>query len=335
MQRVFQIVNWVVIAVLSGTGLLSGTPFALANSNTAQSRVENRSFYSNLLQREMPYMVYLPEGYSESSKNYPVLYMLHGNGGKHTEWASDLDLFVSADRLIAAGEITPMIIVLPQGDRDYWVDHVEGLPWGQYVAREVVSEIDRTYRTLTSPPGRAIGGLSMGGHGSLQIGMNYPDVFGVIGAHSPTIRTQADAPDYFGTGAAFAARDPLSLAASRTTIYNQKIWVDIGSGDDQWIAQATRLHEILQSRNVPHTWNVFSGIHVSSYWKLGGPAYLRWYSAALAEPQGVPQTGQRQVAEVARSGNCPTEAGSYRSLPVYLQQPGILSRSYSGRTSTE
>ena len=62
-----------------------------------------------------------------------------------------------------------------------WVDHTNGGPkWGQYTAQDVVAEIDATWRTVPGRDHRAIGGLSMGAQGALQLAMRYPDVFGRV-----------------------------------------------------------------------------------------------------------------------------------------------------------
>ena len=89
-----------------------------------------------------------------------------GWGGHRDEWIA-YGLINVADRAIRTGDIPPMIIVLPQGDKGYWVDHADDGPrWGEYVTRDLVRHIDATYRTLRYPSARAIGGLSMGGWGA-------------------------------------------------------------------------------------------------------------------------------------------------------------------------
>jgi S-formylglutathione hydrolase FrmB len=72
--------------------------------------------------------------------------------------------------------------VLLKGDQSYWVDWADDGPaWGLYSARDVVQHVDASFRTLTDPASRAVGGLSMGGHGALQLALTYPGVFGVVG----------------------------------------------------------------------------------------------------------------------------------------------------------
>jgi hypothetical protein len=152
--------------------LFDEIPAALAEHNGAASRVERSVFHSAALGREIAYTIYLPSGYDESTQNsYPTLYMLHGMGGHNTEWEG-YGLLDAADKLIATGEIAPIIIVLPQGDQSYWVDWADGGPtWGLYLARDVVQHIDARFRTVANPSGRAVGGLSMGAHGALQVAL--------------------------------------------------------------------------------------------------------------------------------------------------------------------
>ena len=115
----------------------------------------------------MPYRVYLPPGYAEGTRHYASLYLLHGMGGSDREW-QDLGIASASDRLIAAGQIAPLIIVVPEGAGSYWVDQASGgEQWGHYTAVDLVNEIDATYRTIARTRSRAIGGLSMGAHGAL------------------------------------------------------------------------------------------------------------------------------------------------------------------------
>jgi enterochelin esterase-like enzyme len=245
-------------------------------------RTQQRSFPSELLSRVMPYSVYLPPGYDAApSARYPVLYMLHGLGGDYTEWAH-YGLLVQADRLMQRGDIPPFLIVLPEGDRAYWVDHANGgLAWGSYVAREVVAEIDDRFRTKADRAHRAIGGVSMGAHGALQLALNFPGTFGIVGAHTPVLRPHAEAPPYFGSPEYFAAHTPVSLVRRYPdTARMLVIWIDIGL-QDRWFPQAARFHEELLALRVPHEWHVYPGGHTGLYWGAHIDDYLHFYGPAL------------------------------------------------------
>ena len=251
----------------------------------APGRVTAQSFKSAALGRAMPFLVYTPPGYDESAeRRYPVLYMLHGLGGSYRSW-QEYGLLAAADRLIRAGEIEALIIVLPEGEAAYWVDHAGGGPrWGTYVARDLVGEVDRRYRTQAERTHRAIGGASMGGHGALQLALNYSGVFGVVGAHSVALRRYEAAPAYFGDRASFEQRDPVTLCArAPERVRGLTLWLDIGL-EDGWYSAAAAFHRQLAAAGVPHAWTVWPGGHTPEYWRGRVEDYLRFYDAALRGP---------------------------------------------------
>src|SRR6185312_1635938 len=125
------------------------------------------------LQQYETYRIYLPPYYFETGneRRYPTLYMLHGAGGNYTEW-SDSYLPQQVDDMILRGDVQPMIVVMPDGGtRTYWANWDEGPQWSDYVAYDIVVEVDSRFRTSPYPASRAIGGLSMGGLGALQVAM--------------------------------------------------------------------------------------------------------------------------------------------------------------------
>ena len=109
-----------------------------------------------------------------------MLYLLHGYSGRYDSWVSlKPTLPQDATRL-------GMIVVCPDGQNSwYWDSPIDPkFQFETYVSKELVQYIDQNYKTITSPKGRAITGLSMGGHGGLWLGINHPDVFGACGSMS-------------------------------------------------------------------------------------------------------------------------------------------------------
>jgi len=272
----------------------SARPSPIAGPSTSsrpvgKGHLETRSFVSAVLRRTMQYYIYLPGGYDDGAPvRYPVAYLLHGGGGSNREWIENGALD-TADRLMGSGAIPPFIIVLPQGDQEYWVDHVvdrttgaNGEKWGTYTAREVVPEIDKSFRTVAKLQGRAIGGLSMGGHGAMQLSINFPGTWSAVGAHSPSLRPLGDAPTYLGTTALqFAERDPLQLIRTHPDVARTlRYWID-SAQLDPWIVQATALHEQLLADGIVHEWSSDPGGHDTPYWSSHMDAYLRFYAGAL------------------------------------------------------
>ncbi len=243
---------------------------------------QDRTFFSRTLGRTMPCRVSLPRGYSAgSSARYPVIYLLHGLSGRYDEW-NGYGIDEVASGLEHDGKLGGVILVAPQGGLGYWMDQ-EGAgatPWATYVARDMVQHIDDTYRTVATPAGRAIGGLSMGGHGAVQIALNFPDVFTIAGAHSPSIRSRESSPAFFGTGGAFERRDPISLAKS-VDVTKQQFWIDAGQ-DDSWRSGAEALRDALLERGRSVEFHVFDGGHDGWYWGDHLWEYLPFYASAFA-----------------------------------------------------
>ncbi len=89
------------------------------------STVYNRTFHSSALDRDWAYTIYLPSGYRADGPRLPVLYLLHGNNGNATDWITQGRLQTTADALIERHEIPPVVIVMPQGGTDWYVDRKE------------------------------------------------------------------------------------------------------------------------------------------------------------------------------------------------------------------
>ncbi len=136
--------------------------------------------------------VYLPPGYNESDNRYPAVYLLTGFTGRGAfmlnDSAFDEPIQERLDRLIATGQIQPMIVVMPDcftryGGSQYLNSSATGR-YQDHLIEEVVPFIDQHYRTRAEPGYRAIGGKSSGGYGALVQAMRHPDIFGAIACHS-------------------------------------------------------------------------------------------------------------------------------------------------------
>ena len=75
--------------------------------------LDSCNMQSTILGGERKYAVYLPPGYDTSSRNYPVLYLLHGGGDDQTGWVQFGEVQSIADKAIAEGKATPMVILMP------------------------------------------------------------------------------------------------------------------------------------------------------------------------------------------------------------------------------
>lgn len=136
--------------------------------------------------------VYLPPGYADAPESrYPVVYFLHGFTGTGLQWLNTSPFTRTVperlDALIAQGA-PPCIGVFVDGwtslGGSQWINS-EGIGrYRDYVARDLVTFVDRTFRTVTKGTARALVGKSSGGYGALVISRFHPDLFAHIGVHS-------------------------------------------------------------------------------------------------------------------------------------------------------
>lgn len=127
--------------------------------------------------------VYLPPTYaSDQSRRFPVIYLLHGYGGREDTFTERLaSLKQSSDTLAAAQGFSSAIVVTPSAYTLHKGSMYSSSPttgdWERFIAEDLVSYMDSHYRTLPDRMSRGLAGHSMGGYGALRIGMKRPDVF--------------------------------------------------------------------------------------------------------------------------------------------------------------
>lgn len=221
---------------------------------------------------EQRYRVYLPPCYERTDRRYPTLYLIHGSNGDDTHFER-LGLFDVMNEGLLAGRFAPAIIILPDGDRDLYMN-TSGGP-GTYepqIVDELVPLIDRTYRTDAQRKSRAIGGISRGGVWSLEIGFLHPDLFGIIGGHSAALNVNLAPPPL----------NPLQLT-HLPGLKTQHIYLDAGETD--YVRPGVdRLHQALQADDVPHTYQVWPGAHDDSLWAAHLSDYLEFYTQTWRWP---------------------------------------------------
>jgi enterochelin esterase-like enzyme len=138
--------------------------------------------------------VYLPPGYAKNPKSrYPVLYLLHGFTDSDSNWFGlhgphFVNVQRAVDRAYAAGAME-MIIVMPDAYTKYLGSMYSSSAtigdWEAFVTRDLVTYIDGHYRTLAQRASRGLAGHSMGGYGTIRLGMKYPQVFSSLYAMNP------------------------------------------------------------------------------------------------------------------------------------------------------
>jgi enterochelin esterase-like enzyme len=145
----------------------------------AGSTIEHVSFSSVSIHAPGGFLIYLPP-HLQAARRYPVLYLLHGNEQLAVEFLLQGNLQGELDRLIAAGQVPPMIAVMPEGGRGAinW-RNLGSERWESYVL-EVQELADRILPTIPERDARAIAGDSMGAYGAMNLALGNPQRFGVV-----------------------------------------------------------------------------------------------------------------------------------------------------------
>lgn len=167
-----------------------------------RGRIESLTVESDALRRNLlgdpparTVAVYLPEGYDESTDEYPLFVLLAGflgSGLRHTGW----QLFGPSvpqrvDRLVRSGAMGPVVVAFPDcftslGGNQY-VDSAAMGDWATFLVRDMVPRIERQFRVRRGPSYRALFGKSSGGYGALVHGMRHAEHWGAVACHSGDI----------------------------------------------------------------------------------------------------------------------------------------------------
>lgn len=144
---------------------------------------------SSVMGCDMKYSIYLPQSW-DGTKTFPVLYLLHGADGSNNDWLTGGSIDTQVSAAIAAGTAPEMIIVMPNGTVDsknlFYVNDYQGdAQYMTYFFDEFLPTIEAKYKVQSDRSHRMIGGLSMGGYGSLYYGVLHPDMFSYVYACSP------------------------------------------------------------------------------------------------------------------------------------------------------
>lgn len=143
---------------------------------------------------DRPVSVYLPPSYDTSpDRRYPVVYVLHGFTDSDLNWFGWQEHFVNVpaamEQALEEGAAQEMILVMPNAftafEGSMYSSSVTTGDWETFVAEELVAYVDEHYRTIPERASRGLTGHSMGGYGTIRIGMKRPDVFSSLYVMSP------------------------------------------------------------------------------------------------------------------------------------------------------
>ncbi|MFZ0090370.1 MAG: alpha/beta hydrolase-fold protein [Solirubrobacteraceae bacterium] len=231
----------------------------------------------------LPAQVYLPPGYSQHGRRYPVIYFLHGLPAGPASYKTNA--FV-AGALATTGK--QAIVVAPQGARNSNSDreYLNWSPtenWPQAIAHDLPTCIDRHYPTIADRYGRALTGISAGGYGAANIGLRHLATFAAVeswsGYFAATDPTGAHVLDLGSAQADRAAAVP----SAAQLLAELKAWPSliafyVGRQDSRFLQMNEQFATELTEGGVAHTFATYPGGHSPTLWRAQAP---RWLTLAV------------------------------------------------------
>ena len=253
-----------IIKIFSGFVLL----FSFVNLKAAT--VDTVETFSPSMNKNIKAVVITPE-HNNKNTSFPVVYLLHGYSGSYKSWITD------APEIANYADQWGIMIVCPDGGFNSWyMDSPEqrDVRYETYMINELVPWIDKHYRTVASPEGRAITGLSMGGHGALYLALRHQDVFGAAGSMSGGVDLRPfpenwELKEKLGPQSKFPERwEENSVINLVHLLSPNKLALIVDCGVDDFFYQANlNLHNKLLARNIPHDFISRPGGHTWDYWQ--------------------------------------------------------------------
>ena len=266
--------------------------------------VNDVSFFSKTLQRDMHINVVLPRGYKGSEMHYPVLYLCHGLTSNYHEFK-----YVGVPEYLNRFDM--IVVMIDVGNSWYvnWAvsEEKQHNNYADYVCNDIINYVDEHYRTIDERKGRAVNGISMGGFGAISLGLTHPELFCSIASHSgalgwaagqreriekgekpwviweqalldtvthynkidiegySTIPERTPKGQIFVTPEDAGAVDPFKLVLQIPKDELPHIYLDCGT-KDHLIKSAREFMQLLVDNDIPFQYGQSDGVHEEDYW---------------------------------------------------------------------
>jgi S-formylglutathione hydrolase FrmB len=287
--------------VALAAALVAWAVLTCAPAFAAPGRAECRSAPSKILGHPVPFCVILPSDYdADKSKDYPVLYFLHGLGGNEQLLLNSGGLNMIQD-LRDQKRIGEFLIVAPDGGRSFYINSRDGkVRYEDFFIREFLPYIESHYRIRAERKTRGVTGVSMGGYGALRLALRYPNLFAAVSAHSPAlieklpnIKVSSDQAasvaavlgKAFGSpvDAAFWEREnPFTIVKDGPRPAGLQIYFDCGTEDEFGFNKGNeQFHQLLTAHGIPHEFHLYPGGHDWEYFAEHLPASFEFQSRAF------------------------------------------------------
>ncbi|MCK4285745.1 MAG: esterase [Candidatus Lokiarchaeota archaeon] len=276
-------------------------------------KIKRFQIESDFVPSPVEYDVLFPKEYENSDKIYPLMLLLHGGGNQDRNF---LNLIGPIIWDLWEEMIVPeMVIVTPNCNHSLYMDYKDGSEkWESFIIREFLPYLQKEYRVTPDVNNAFIGGVSMGGLGSLRLGFKYLDKFRAVVSFEPGIepafewkevktidkfyRQKDFMEKVFGSpidedywnknNPAFIVRE----TAEKIRNSDIKIYLEVGTEDFFGLFRGAEfLHRILFDRNIRHEFRyVYGADHLGVSFReriINGFSFLNRIINPLEEPLDV------------------------------------------------
>ncbi len=230
--------------------------------------------------KQVNYQLYIPEGYSASFTNFPVLYLLHGHGGSEKDWFDPKwgNMGHLLDSLIDSQVIPPLVAVTMDAENSWYVDSVT--PMESFYLNEFIPYIENQHR-IDPKVGRIIAGNSAGGYGALRFSLLRPELFKEVILLSPAAY-EPSPPIISSSRKVEAFRENGSFSEARWRFFSYTLrWTNLtkssikphfflSTGDDDAfniVPVVTSLQQEMLRDKIPCDLRIIDGGHTWDVWR--------------------------------------------------------------------
>jgi S-formylglutathione hydrolase FrmB len=265
-------------------GIHTRPVFLDSEGKVVTGRVVTGSLISSSLKNQRRvFDIYLPPSYNTregEKKYYPTLYLLHGAPGRYFDWVVGGEATESANTLIALKSIPELIMVFPDGNgapgmSSEWSNSYDGHQLMEnFVVYDLVKYVDQHYRTIPDAQHRAIGGLSMGGFGAMNMAIHHPDIFGNVISLGGYYKAEGSS---WGSNISYRRlNSPLDTILAMQEAWQLHIFLGAATKDQPYYQDTLQFMRELNSLHIRYHFDLQVGQHSWRVWQKQTYDALEW-----------------------------------------------------------
>jgi len=250
--------------------LMAFVVFLCSIAQVYAAKVDTLSIQSQAMGKAIKTVVILPQKYSKG-ETYPVLYLLHGYSGNYSNWVKNSSVSALADQY-------GYMVVCPDGGFGSWywdIANDKNYQYETFVSKELIDYVDEHYSTIKDRKGRAITGLSMGGHGAAG-GVDFRP-FPLNWEIKDRIGTYAYVPQEWDN------RVVINMVPKLVN-NGLRLIIDCGK-EDFFYSVNVALHDKLMYHNINHTFVTSEGGHNWEYWSRSIIYQMAFFKGYFDQPE--------------------------------------------------